>query len=185
MVYRFIIVSDESDDFRKDITIDSEATFFALHEAILDSVGYMKDQITSFFTCDEDWSKGTEITLIDMESGSDEDNYVMESTRLSELLDEEKQKLIYVFEPLTERCFFIELREIITGKTQEKPQVVKSQGTPPKQLTQLEDLDFTTPKTTVSAGVGDDDDDFYSEFGDDEFDEEDLADLNEGNPFEY
>ncbi|GHU68459.1 hypothetical protein FACS189413_05370 [Bacteroidia bacterium] len=183
MLYRFIIVSDEVDDFRRDITIDSEATFFELHEAILDSVGFAKDQITSFFTCDEDWSKDTEITLIDMGGNSDEDNYVMESTHLSELLDEEKQKLFYVFEPLTERCFFIELREIITGKTQDKPKVVKSLGNPPKQVTQFDDLDLSAAPAVANSF--DDDDDFYSEFNDDGFDEEDLADLSEGNPFEY
>lgn len=37
-------------------------------------------------------------------------------TPLSELLEDEKQKLLYVFDPLAERVFFIELSEIITGK---------------------------------------------------------------------
>ncbi|MDR0546127.1 MAG: plasmid pRiA4b ORF-3 family protein [Dysgonamonadaceae bacterium] len=184
MVYRFIIVSDEVDDFRRDITIDSEATFFELHEAILGAAGYTKDQITSFFTCDDDWGKETEITLIDMGGRSDEDNYVMDSTRLSELLDEEKQKLLYVFEPLTERCFFIELREIITGKSQDKPKVTKSLGDPPKQVTHFDDLDLSA-STVAAANSFENDDDFYGEFNDDDFDEEDLADLSEGNPFEY
>lgn len=95
MIYRFILVSDEVDDFRRDIKIDSEATFFELHEVILGSVGYSKDQITSFFICEDDWTKKVEITLIDMESSSEEDLYVMDSCHLSELLDEEKQKWVY------------------------------------------------------------------------------------------
>jgi hypothetical protein len=178
MVYRFILVSDEEDNFRRDITIDSDATFFELHEAILDSVGYAKDQITSFFICDDEWSKSTEITLIDMESNSDEDIYVMENCRLSELLDEERQKLIYVFESLTDRCFFIELREITPGKSQEKPQTVKSVGEPPKQISAVEELDFSAP--IVHSGS---DDDFVGdEFGSDDYDpydDEALGDLNE------
>ncbi|KAA6301180.1 MAG: hypothetical protein EZS26_002634 [Candidatus Ordinivivax streblomastigis] len=182
MIYRFIIVSDEVDNFRRDITIDSEATFFQLHEAILDSAGYIRDQITSFFICDEDWVKGTEITLIDMESGSEEDIYIMESCRLSELLDEERQKLLYVFEPLTERCFFIELREIITGKSQDTPQVVKSVGQAPKQVSLMEDLNFSVPTPVPHPAENED---FYGEFSDDDFNEEDLEDLSEGNPFEY
>ena len=128
MIYRFIIVSDEVDDFRRDIKIDSEATFFELHETILNSVGYTKDQITSFFICDDDWTKLREITLMDMDSSSDEDSYVMDSCRLSELMDEERQKLIYVFELLTDRCFYMELREILPGKKQSKPEVMKSTG---------------------------------------------------------
>jgi hypothetical protein len=180
MIYRFIIVSDEVDNFRRDITIDSDATFFELHEAILASVGYGKDQITSFFTCNDDWEKQTEITLIDMGSDADEDIYVMDGSRLSDLLDE-GQKLIYVFEPLTERCFFMELREIITGENQDKPKVVKSIGNPPEQISLTEEMDFSTSKTT-SAGL--EDEDFYSEFGDEDFDDEDLENLSDDN-FEF
>ncbi|MDR0427713.1 MAG: plasmid pRiA4b ORF-3 family protein [Dysgonamonadaceae bacterium] len=181
MIYRFILVSEEADHFRRDIRIDSESTFFELHEAILDAVGYNNDQLTSFFICDDDWMKKTEITLIDMDSNSEEDSYVMEACRLSELIDEEKQKLIYVFDPLAERCFFMELREIITGQTQIKPQVVKSVGNPPEQLSPVENVDVIPQ------------DDFYlsiseyieePDFNPDEYDDEDFGDLTEGNPFE-
>ena len=64
MVYRFTIISDEVDDFIREIQIDSEATFFELHEAILKAAKYNDDQLTSFFTCDEDWEKEQEITLL-------------------------------------------------------------------------------------------------------------------------
>ncbi len=183
MIYRFILVSDEVDNFRRDITIDSDATFFEFHEAILDSVGYAKDQITSFVLCDEDWSEKTEITLIDMQSNSEEDIYMMEESRLSEFLDEEKQKLIYIFEPLTRRCFFMELKEIIPGKGQEKPQLIKSLGDAPVQISLMEELDFTVPASVPSL---EEDEDFMDdEFNFDEYDDEAMGDLNEGNPFDY
>jgi len=83
MVYRFTIISDEVDDFMREIKIDSEATFFDFHKAILKSVDYKDDQMTSFFICDEDWEKEQEITLEDMGSGSDEDTWLMKETRLS------------------------------------------------------------------------------------------------------
>ena len=63
MVYRFLILSDEADDFKREIQIDSEATFLDLQNAILDSVGYTKDQMTSFFICDDDWTKKTDMEL--------------------------------------------------------------------------------------------------------------------------
>ena len=106
MVYKFRIISDEVDDFLREIQIDSEASFYDLHEAILKSTGYKDDQMTSFFICDDDWEKETEITLEDMGSGSsEEDTYIMRETPLSELLEDEKQKMIYVFDPLAERVF--------------------------------------------------------------------------------
>jgi hypothetical protein len=184
MIYRFIILSDEADTFRRDITIDSDATFFHLHEAILDSVGYSKDQMTSFFICDDDWSKETEITLVEMDSSSEEDSYVMETTRLGDLLEEERQKLLFIFEYLTERCFFLELREIIPGKHLDKAEVVHSTGKPPEQVSLMEDLSAIT--APVASNRFDDDDDFLidDEINLDEYDEEDFGDLMEGNPFD-
>ena len=63
MIYRFTIISDEVDDFVREIQIDPEATFYDFHEAILKSAGYTNDQMTSFFICDDDWEKEKEITL--------------------------------------------------------------------------------------------------------------------------
>ena len=63
MIYRFTLISDEVDDFMREIQIDSEATFLDFHRAILSSVGYADDQMTSFCLCDEGWEKGQEVTL--------------------------------------------------------------------------------------------------------------------------
>jgi hypothetical protein len=181
MVYRFIVLSDEVDNFRRDITIDADATFFDLHSAILDSVGYTKDQMTSFFICDKDWSKKSEITLVEMDSSPEEDNYVMESTHLRDFLEDERQKLLYVFEYLTDRCFFLELREIIPGKHLKQAEIIRSDGKAPAQLSALDDLDLTA---SVAVPNPDDEDFMDDEFNLDEYDEEDLDNLMEGNPFE-
>jgi len=58
MVYKFTLLSDEIDNFVRVIKIDPEATFFDLHNAILDSVKYEKNQMTTFFLCSDDWEKG-------------------------------------------------------------------------------------------------------------------------------
>ena len=44
MIYRFTLISDEVDDFVREIQIDPEATFYDFHEAIVKSVGYTNDQ---------------------------------------------------------------------------------------------------------------------------------------------
>ena len=53
MLFRFLILSDEADDFKREIKIDSESTFLDLQNAILDSVGYTKDQMIDVALCDE------------------------------------------------------------------------------------------------------------------------------------
>jgi len=185
MIYKFVIVSDEVDDFRRDIVIDSDATFFELHEAILESVGFTKDQMTSFFICDEDWNKEKEITLVVMDTSSDEDSYVMDTTKLSDLVEDVRQKILYVFETLTERSFFMELREIITGKSQLKAKCILSEGQPPVQTVEFEAFDERL-NTRLSATNHHMEDEFFDdeEFGMDSYDEEDFDNLSEGNPFD-
>ena len=122
MVYRFTIISNEVEDFIREIKIDAEATFYDLHQAILSSCHYADNVPTSFFICNQEWEQEQEILLEDMgTSRSDEDLYLMKKTRLNELLEDEKQRMVYVFDPLDNRMFFIELTEISFRKTQEQP----------------------------------------------------------------
>lgn len=164
MIYRFTIISDEVDDFVREIQIDPEASFYDFHEAILKSVGYANDQMTSFFICDDEWEKETEITLEEMDNSSDTDNWVMRETKLNELIEDEKQKLIYIFDNMTERCFFIELSEIITGKEQKTPECTRKEGLPPEQTVDFEEA-------TTAAGSLDMDENFY---GDQDYDLDDF-----------
>ena len=180
MLFRFLILSDEVDYFKREIKIDSEATFLELHDAILDSVNYTKDQMTSFFICDEDWSKRTEITLADMGSESDEDIWIMGETRLSELIDDEGQKLIFVFDYLTDRAFFMEMREMIPGKDLKDPVCEKKEG---KAAPQFVDVDELNDKRAAVQAASLDDDldaDFYGAegFNEDELDLEGYDDLD-------
>lgn len=172
MVYKFTLLSDEADNFVRVISIDSEATFLDLHNAILESVKYEKNLVTTFFICSDDWEKGQEVTLIEMESSSEYDNLVMEDTKLEELLSDEKQKLLYVFDLMTERSFFMELTEIIPGIRMSKPECVLSKGEPPVQ-TLSEDEMIGGSKLTI-------DENFYGDedFDLDELDEEGFGDMN-------
>ncbi len=172
MVYKFTLLSDEIDNFVRVIKIDPEATFFDLHNAILDSVKYEKNQMTTFFLCSDDWEKGQEVTLIEMESSSEYDNLVMEDTKLEELISDEKQKLLYVFDMISDRAFFIELSEIIPGKTVVKPECVTAKGEAPQQTLSDEAI-LDTPKLNL-------DENFYGDedFDIDELDEEGFGDMN-------
>ena len=159
MVSRFTIISDEVDNFRREIQIDSDATFLDLHNAILKSVNYSNDQMTSFFICDDNWEKETEITLEDMGTSSDMDSWVMEETPLNELLEDEKQHLLYIFDPLADRAFFMELSEIITGKSLSAAECTKSIGDAPQHLLDFDQLMATqVAASTLDDTFGDDED---------------------------
>ena len=167
MIYRFTLVSDEVEDFVRVIDINPESTFEELHNAIVESVNYAKDEITSFFICDEDWQKQTEVSLIEKECDSAEDNWVMSETKLSDLLEEEGEKLLYEFDILAERYFDIELTEIITGKEIKDWLCVTSSGNPPKQSVELVD-----PVVSSTSSEMDELFSFDQEFDPEDFDPE-------------
>lgn len=173
MVYRFTFVSDEDDAFTRIIDIESDATFLQLHEALQKCTGYKNDQMASFFLCNDEWEKGQEVTLIEMDSSSEFDNLVMEDTKLEELLSDEKQKIYYMFDMLFDRGFYGELSEIITGKSLSEPMCIQSEGKAPRQT--MDEADLTQIEKNAHL-----DSDFYgdSEFELDELDEEGFSDLN-------
>ena len=158
MVYRFTIISDEVDNFRREIQINSDATFLDLHNAILKSVGYPNDQMTSFFICDDNWEKETEITVEDMGTRSDMDSWIMEETPLNELLEDEKQHLLYIFDPLADRAFFMELSEIITGKSLDEAVCTKTMGEAPQHVLDFDQLMATQVTTGLDDSFSDDED---------------------------
>ena len=178
MIYRFTIISDEVDNFRREIQIDSDATFLDFHNAILKSVGYPNDQMTSFFVCDDNWEKETEVTLEDMGTSSDVDSWIMEETPLSELLEEEKQHLLYIFDPLADRAFFIELTEIITGKDLDEAVCTKQVGEAPQQLLDFDQLMAAQVSTTALDDSFSDDEDF-------DLDEIDPDGFDMGSPADF
>ena len=170
MVYRFLLLSDESDSFKREIQIGSQSTFLDFHQAILKATSFDPNNLYSFFICGDDWSKQTEVTQIEMDTSSEEDCYTMESTVLEDLITDERQKLLYVFDQMSERVFFIELREIITKKELKKPVCSKTVGNPPVQF-----LDYNTATLDIISDI---DEDFY---GDEDYDDEELEGFDQGD----
>ncbi len=185
MIYKFRLLSDEVEDFRRDIEIDSDATFYELHKAILEATGYNDDQMTSFFLCDDRWEKEQEITLEDMGSRSDEDSWVMRETIIGDMIEEEKQHLLYVFDPLADRVFFIELSKIKYGENLEAPRCTKSIGAAPVQTLDFEEI--MKKNTPVVSDLDELDDDFYGcdGYNDDDLDPDGFDIENIADPSSY
>ena len=157
MIYRFNLISDEVDDFKLEIQIDSDDTFLSLRNVILDAAGYTKYQMDSFIICDEEWNKEKEVTLTDIGADSDEDIWLMDETKISELIDDEGDRLMFVFDYLTNRAFFMELKECIFSKDID-----------------AFDAEIDKAAATAAKNTDDYDADFYGsdEFNEDEFDSE-------------
>ena len=98
----------------------------------------------------------------------------MAETPLSEFLEDEKQHLLYTFDPLADRVFFIELSEITTGKTLAQGKVTRSLGNPPVQALDFDEMFARNPIIDTSS-IMDDDDLFGDEIDSDEIDLEGFS----------
>lgn len=111
MIYKFRVVSDEVELFARNIEIDAESTFLQLHEAIQASVKFDSTQLASFYIGDKDWTRGQQITLLDM-SDADEDIKLMSDTVLKDFVKKANDNLVYVFDFFNDRAFYVTLAEI-------------------------------------------------------------------------
>lgn len=174
MIFKFRIVSDEVDNFRRDIQIDADATFADFKNAICDSVGYDKNQMSSFFICDNYWEKEKEITMEDMGTDSSQEVYLMDDSVLSDFVEDEGQRLMFTFDYMTNRSFFMELKDTEPGKNLMDPICTVSVGKAPAQTVDLDEFEAkTTAKNKAAAAAAEDmDEDFYGsdQYNDDEFD---------------
>lgn len=111
MIYLFRIISDEDQEFYRDLVIDGTDTFLDFHQALQENLDYDPTQLASFFITNDMWEKQQEITLIDMMQDKDLSAVTMEQVTLEEYITDESQHMIYVFDFFSERAFFIELIE--------------------------------------------------------------------------
>lgn len=183
MIFTFRIVSDEVDNFKREIKIDGTATFLDLKNAICDCVGYDKGQMSSFFLCDRNWDKEKEITYEDMGSDADQDVWLMDESVLSDFIDDEGQRLLYVFDYITDRAFFIEMTEIVTGRSLKDPVCSLSLGHAPQETVDLDEFDAKIDAKQAAVTATDLDEDFYGDqdYNADEFDAEGFDEMNFDN----
>ena len=131
--FRVLIDTGEEDVFR-DIDIKPTQTFEDFHNAIQLAFEFDNSQMASFYLSDDDWSKGDEITLFDMNEDVSDKIMVMKKIKLSELVEDENQKLIYIFDFMNVWKFYVELIQIIP-KAQKitYPAVINFEGKAPVQ----------------------------------------------------
>lgn len=140
MIYKFQIVSQESQNFLLEVVLDEEHSFFDFHTIIQKSVGFESHQLASFFISDKKMKKLVEISMLDLGINGAA-FFVMQQTMLRDLLKTQGQQLIYTFDFLNDRSFFIELTGIIMEKNLNEPFVTLKNGDAPVQVLGEEPLE--------------------------------------------
>lgn len=180
MIYHFVILSPEDEEFCREVLVDADHTFEQLHNCIQDSVNYDKGQLASFFMLNENWEKEQEITLMPMDQLGEEPLLLMADTRISDLIQEKKQRLHYVFDYFGNRGFFIELLNIGANRNLADAKCVNSVGNPPEQIL-MEEMGMDDWTDIMDNEEEENDpfnvDDEFDDIRYDDLDEEDYSQL--------
>ena len=134
MTFRFLMFSEEKENFVVEIIASPSTTFYEFHKLILKTCGYTEEENHVFLICNEDWKVKEKIYLHDSNNiGYDEDIFLMGNTTLDDFIEEEGQRLAYVYEKKSKKSLLIELVENIFGQQTERAYVNRQKGTPPRQ----------------------------------------------------
>lgn len=169
------MISGEEKAFLRDYEIDSNQTFFDFHKLIQTNLGFDSNQLASFFLADDEWNKGLELTLLDMENEGGPAAIPMDSVKIKEILKEKKERLLYVYDIFNDNLFFLELMDVYPPDCKlNYPYCSASVGEAPSQS------DFrnsSADAALVDSEIDDIFDEFNSEdteFGSEGFDGEDY-----------
>lgn len=174
MTLKLTLFSQEKEDFVLEILIDSDAKFSELHQLILRDCNYGEHIKQCFLICDDEWRVKQRICLHDSEDvGYDEDINLMSRTRIGDFLEEEGQRLAYVFDPEGKRFFLMELTENVFGRTEKKALVNRRHGLPPQQsaLSSFQESPSPSVESEEESDEEAIDEDFY---GDEGYESEEL-----------
>jgi len=175
MTLKLTLFSQEKEDFVREILIDSDAMFSELHELILNDCNYEEHQKQCFLICDEGWRVKQRINLCDDEDvGYDEDLNLMSNTRISDFLEDEGQRLAYIFDPDGKRFFLMELTENVFGRSEKKPFVNRRHGKAPMQRATSTNLSSEEEGAALSSPEEELEEGAENFYGDDGFETEEL-----------
>ena len=139
MIYTFRFISNEEESFVLDININHDQTFEDLHLAIQNTLNYDPSQMASFFTSNNDWEKLEEIAGMDM--GLDIPVKSMSNTKIENCFNEKNQRILYIFDFLSERLFFGSVTRLIDADPPIKlPSVSRLEGKIPNQISMSDEF---------------------------------------------
>ena len=132
MIYRFRVILDTKEDVFRDLEIDQNDTLEVFHNCITQAFGFEGNEMASFYTSNEEWEQGEEISLFDMSDGNSPVR-LMNETSLDSVTDERKTRMLYVYDFLSMWTFMIELAEVAVPEAgREYPSLMFAHGELPE-----------------------------------------------------
>lgn len=163
--FRVLLDNSENEEIFRDIEIGDNHSFEDFYRIIIKAFFFQGDQMASFYCSNNDWDKGDEIALFDMNDDLSNDIlHLMNESVIKNFIESDNQRFILVYDFLKMWCFLIELIQVKPIEI-DTPEIVLSIGISPRE--ESREIDFDIP-FDGGDDLGNDFDDIFSEFDDKE-----------------
>ena len=125
MLLTITAVSPEVEDFAIELLIESDSTFEDLHRLIRQTCQWEGGNPAIFYVCDDRWRRRKTIPEKSYEYDT------MDEVELGEHIEDEGQRLQYIFDPDTNRGLLLEVTRISFNHHVDEPTCRRSHGTAP------------------------------------------------------
>lgn len=147
MIYRLLLESPEEESFECAFDIDGKSSLESLHQTILEFLDYPRYLFTSFIYCDASFNVLEELSLEDVKE---------RNVSVADAFSDDTHDVVYVFDTLLERCFFVNVVEKKEGEI-DTPKLLHVKGKiPAAQLSNREVAEFITKDFDEDALLVDD-----------------------------
>lgn len=177
--FRVLLDTEKESEIFRDIIINEDDNFESLYNAIISAFRFEGDQMASFYISNDNWDKGHEISLMDMNYGDesmDEVASVMSGAMLRDFMEEENQKVILVYDFMRMWIFLIELIEKV-DTTVETPEVLMAVGMAPPEDSRI--VNIEEDEDGFDFDEADEDDIFDEDNFEDGYSDDDLSEFSE------
>lgn len=163
MIYVFRVILDwERDDVFRDLHLEGSASLEDLHAAIVNAFVLDGQQMASFYRSNDDWDQGEEFSLMPLDEGKSTVKSMNEWS-LEQVIEQERDRLLYVYDFLDLWTFFVEVVAIREPESGEVfPMVGESAGKLPPSAP---DKEWDAGDPSLDEPDIFDGDDSFSDFG--------------------
>jgi hypothetical protein len=130
-IYKYKLTIEGNKNFVRECEIEDDSTLYDLHRYIQKELDFDDAQLAVFFISNRRWERILSIPVFDLGNGS------MDSVVIADLVNDEKNNLLYVFDMYNNRQLKIEFMfEVEKTQRTTYPRTVAGKGNPPNQFSE-------------------------------------------------
>ena len=105
--FRVLLDTKQKEEVFCDVLLSIDDNFESFFNAIIRAYDFQGDQMASFYISNENWDKGEEISLMDVNFGDENQQKIMKTTSIREMTEAPDQKFILVYDFMKMWIFLI------------------------------------------------------------------------------